>query len=74
MNFTIKADQDFQGVITEKIPASFQIVDADGGTVASSGPVREISWPANLKAGDILNLHYEYQAPKISPEIYFLGL
>jgi hypothetical protein len=73
MNFTIKADQDFQGVITEKIPASFQIVDADGGTVASSGPVREISWPANLKAGDILNLHYEYQAPKISPEIYFLG-
>ncbi|MEA2038015.1 MAG: hypothetical protein U9O94_11005, partial [Nanoarchaeota archaeon] len=73
MNFTIKANKNYNGDIVEYVPASFNISSQDGMSISEVGDVKEIRWNKNLKKGDTINLDYEYDAPDISPEFYLLG-
>lgn len=73
MRLHIKAHEDFVGIVTESIPETFEITKENGGTVTTTNHSKTISWPMNLKADSTIELWYEYQAPKISPKVYFLG-
>lgn len=73
MTLRIKADQDFDGTVTEKMPSDFEVIDAGGGIAGNNAAEKEIIWKVNLKNGEQTTLQYEYKAPEISPEIFLLG-
>ena len=60
MKFNIKANQDFNGQVIEKVPDSFKILG-------------ETSWLVDFEAGQTYQLSYAFDAPDISPEFYLLG-
>ncbi len=61
MTIKVKANQDFNGQIIEQVPACFEIT---GST----------TWDVDWQAGQIYELSYQFDAPDISPYVYFLGL
>jgi len=72
MTIKIKAKDDFQGEITESVPDSFE-VKAEGARIETTKNLKLIVWEVNLKGGEEIELKYEYQAPKVSPQLYLLG-
>lgn len=71
MNISVTPDTDFQGRITERVPASFII---EGASVSETTVDDKIlAWDVNWKAGTTYTLSYTYKAPDISPEFYLLG-
>ncbi len=73
MRVSITANADFQGTVTEKIPASFQITDRGGASLATQDDWQRLSWSETLAKDQRVELTYRYQAPKISPRLYGLG-
>jgi hypothetical protein len=67
----IKANQDYQGTIVEKVPSSFDV--KSDGQIIEQGYAKEISWNVNLKKDDSITLEYEFDAPDISPLIFLTG-
>lgn len=60
MRLKVIAQADFSGEIKEKVPAGFKTLSPT-------------TWPVHLTAGQEQTFTYRYQAPKLSPEIFFLG-
>jgi hypothetical protein len=74
MNFTIKANKDYDGLIREYVPASFVITPQDGLIVATVGDISKIlTWNKNLVKGETYNIYYEFDAPDVSPYLFVLG-
>ena len=75
MNFTIKANKDYDGLIREYVPASFDITPQDGLTVTTVGDTdtKILTWNKNLVEGETYNIYYVFDAPDVSPEFYLLG-
>ena len=74
MKLKIKANQDFNGEIVEKIPDSFQLINSESEIRNSNDPnTKEIFWNADWKAGESYELKYEFDAPDVSPYIFLLG-
>jgi hypothetical protein len=73
VNITITANQNHNGIITEYVPASFNITNQTGMTVIELGDTKILSWSVDLKKDDTVHLAYEYDAPDISPYFYLLG-
>ena len=75
VNINILANKDLSGGVKEKVPASFDISDiSSGGQIIDKNETTQtIAWPANLNAGDSIELSYVYDAQDISPEFYLLG-
>jgi len=73
MTLRVKANQDFNGTVTEKLPGDFKVINAGGGVAGNSSAGKEITWKVSLKNGQETTLKYEYKAPKISPQIFLLG-
>jgi hypothetical protein len=73
MNFTIKANKNYNGLIKEYVPASFAITPQDGLTVTTAGDTKILSWNRNLIKGETYNIYYEFDAPDISPYLFVLG-
>lgn len=73
MKFRIQSHEDFVGIVTESVPETFEITKKNGGTISADNKSKTLSWPVNFKAGTTEEIWYEYQAPKISPKVYFLG-
>ena len=73
MNFTIKANKDYDGLIREYVPASFVITPQDGLIVTTVGDTKILTWTRNLVKGETYNIYYEFDAPDVSPEFYLLG-
>ncbi|HLM84194.1 MAG TPA: hypothetical protein VK254_03220, partial [Candidatus Bathyarchaeia archaeon] len=75
----ITANENFDGLIQESVPASFEIkkFEEDGYKAFDSqetqGSAKIITWKVSAKKGDKLKLGYQYDAPDISPEFYLLG-
>jgi hypothetical protein len=69
MNFTIKANKDYDGLIREYVPASFVITPQDGLIVTTVGDTdtKILTWTKNLVEGETYNMYYEFDAPDISP-------
>ncbi|MDD5164295.1 MAG: DUF2341 domain-containing protein [Patescibacteria group bacterium] len=74
MKLKIKANQDFNGEIIEKIPDSFQIINSESEIRDSNDPnTKEIVWNADWKAGENYELKYQFDAPDVSPYIFLSG-
>ena len=75
VNISVLANKDLSGGIKEKVPASFVISDISaGGEISDKNETTQtISWPANLKAGENIELSYKYDPPDISLELFLLG-
>jgi hypothetical protein len=69
MHITLKANQDYKGIIKEQIPAEFKVIWQGDAQLEGSNLI----WNVDLKAGEAKTLAYEYTAPQISPELYILG-
>ena len=73
MHFTIKANKDYDGLIREYVPASFDITPQDGLTVTTVGDTKILTWNKNLVEGETYNIYYEFDAPDVSPYLFTLG-
>jgi hypothetical protein len=69
MKIKIKANEDFDGEIKEKIPQSFAIVNCSGCQVKE----KEIVWKVNFEKGKDYEFNFTFNAPNISPYLYLLG-
>ncbi|KFM18079.1 Concanavalin A-like lectin/glucanase protein, partial [Marine Group I thaumarchaeote SCGC AAA799-P11] len=73
MTIPITTNENYSGMITETVPASFEITPQDGLHVKTIGEIKELSWNVNLKQDDSITLFYEFDAPDVSPELFLLG-
>ncbi len=73
MTFEITVNQDFNGDIIEMVPNSYTISEADDATERKLNGEKFIVWQKSLNAGDTIELQYEYQGAKVSPQAYVLG-
>jgi len=73
MNFTINANQNYNGIINEYVPASFNITPQQGLTITTVEDTKLLTWNVKLKTDDTIRLYYEFDAPDKSPEFYLLG-
>ena len=69
----ITANREFNGVITERLPRGFVLVDAGGGTLTTLEEYNLLSWEASLEEGEEFSVTYRFDAPDISPYLYLLG-
>jgi hypothetical protein len=73
----ITVNEDFSGVVEERVPLSFVISEAiksrKHDTTIVDGDNRVIQWNLSLKKGETATLGYYFDAPDISPEFYLLG-
>ena len=73
MNFTIKANINYTGLIKEYVHASFKVTPQQGLTITTAGDTKELTWNKNLVKGETYNIYYGFDAPDISPYLYALG-
>ena len=70
----VTATKDFQGEISDIIPAGFTIPWQGPAKVTDNGDKgKVITWQVDIKAGETKELIYEYSAPKTGPAIYKIG-
>lgn len=65
----IKTLKAYKGVVTEKVPATFLL----NREAVVDDKWKNITWDVELEAGQSVDLSYEFDAPDVSPELYFLG-
>ncbi|MDD5221855.1 MAG: hypothetical protein PHY10_01610, partial [Patescibacteria group bacterium] len=73
MHLNLTAKSDFNGNIIEQVPEDFVITGQEGMDVEFNNGFKNIIWSKKIAANETINLFYEYQAPKISPQFYLLG-
>jgi hypothetical protein len=73
MGFTSNANKNYNGLINEYVPASFEITPQADLIITTINDIKILSWNKQLTKGEIYNLSYEFDAPDISPEFYLLG-
>lgn len=70
----ITPTDDFNGIIKETVPLSFEISNvSDNGKVDSTQELKTITWQINIKKNVTKVLTYSFLAPPVSPEFYLLG-
>ena len=70
----IKANRDFTGDITERVPRGFLLSDFGDAEISSLPEYTLLTWKnISLVEGDSLNLSYTFDAPDVSPYMYLLG-
>ena len=71
VHITVQANNNFQGQIAEEVPESFMVsnINAEGKLENN-----KIIWPADIVAGNNIELSYTYKPPFVSPEFYLLRL
>lgn len=78
-DYTVKlrvtANKAINGGINELVPRQFEIknISNSGSISKKDSNGQTIFWPAQLEAGETVELSYTYKAPDISPEFYLLG-
>ncbi len=73
MNFTIKANKNYNGPIIETVPKDFIITLQNGLTITEDNENKILAWNKNLISENSYNIYYEFDAPDISPEMFYLG-
>lgn len=77
----LKANEDFIGIISEKVPASFIISKNNQNGITNYDEVVDdtatsakiIKWNLSLPKDQEITIGYSYDIPDISPELYFIG-
>lgn len=65
----VKANEAYHGSIVERVPKSF-VINRETSIVDG---LKEIKWDVNLAKGEEAEFIYSFDAPDVSPELYFLG-
>ncbi|RJO59457.1 hypothetical protein C4546_02060 [Candidatus Parcubacteria bacterium] len=74
MAVTVKAQDDFVGLVEETLPGSFEVlIVSNNGQVKKEGKVLKIKWQVKWRANQIYTLSYRFNPPDISPELFLLG-
>gem|GEM_PF-3627327 len=79
VTLSVTANEDFDGVIEERVPANFEISklnDSESLAYESYGPdgnATVITWRISMSKGETIQLGYTFDAPDVSPEFYLLG-
>ncbi|MFH1585335.1 MAG: hypothetical protein ABIB79_01030, partial [archaeon] len=73
MDINVLINKNYNGLISEYVPASFEVTHQEGLVVEEIEETKKLSWDMKLKEGDELNLSYEFDAPDISPYMFLLG-
>lgn len=74
---TVTARKDFEGIIEERVPVSFEVNELEGviaydGVRVEEG-VKVLTWNVSLPEGESLELGYTFDAPDVSPAFYLIG-
>jgi hypothetical protein len=72
MRFTLTATTSFEGVLTERLPLDYTVLETEG-TVTATEDAQTITFPVTLLAGESTTLSYRFDSPDISPHLYELG-
>src|SRR3989344_8337438 len=73
MNFTIKANKNFNGKIKEFVPIDFEVLPQSDLKVSTLSNEKELTWDTKIKTGDIVSLGYNFRTGQESPYLYLLG-
>ena len=73
MSILFQSKEDFKGKLIETIPSSVNVVWQGRSIVEERGEIKTITWDLDIKANESIELIYEYQAPKISPDFFTFG-
>lgn len=76
MTLRVVSREGYSGKIIERIPGDFEVIDRGGSELEWSDDSHTIKfavWNVNLKPGEVYQYTYRFDAPDISPYIYFLG-
>lgn len=76
VHLKILANQDFNGEIVERVPATFEVTalgEIQEFSLKQDADSKYLIWDVELKAGDQLELGYEFDAPDVSPQFYTIG-
>ena len=77
MTLRVTSDTAWEGTVTERVPASFDISLPQQSqaydSVTEDGDTKLITWDVSISAGETVQLGYYFNAPDISPEFYLLG-
>lgn len=71
MDITIHSSENFVGIVSEYLPADFEILGEHNIEVFNN--YQALSFPVAIDAGGETTISYAYDAPDISPEFYLAG-
>ncbi|MEN9920299.1 MAG: hypothetical protein RL538_192 [Candidatus Parcubacteria bacterium] len=72
MELTIESTDGFRGVVTERVPAEFEIASTSAD-IRTDGAWKVLSWNVSIPAGGQKTVSYGFDAPDLSPYLYNLG-
>ncbi|MEY2664987.1 MAG: hypothetical protein RLZZ480_92 [Candidatus Parcubacteria bacterium] len=72
MTLTVATDETFEGVLTERVPASF-VVSSTTANITQDGDWQVLSWDVSIHGAGNQSFSYGFDAPDISPYLYNLG-
>lgn len=76
MTLRVFAREAYKGKISELIPGDFEIIERGGGVlewVDDTHAGKHLHWDVDMKAGEVYQFTYRFDAPDKSPYIFFLG-
>lgn len=71
MSMTIEANKSVSKIV-ETVPSNFEIEDSPEFTLSKDGK-QTLTWNKKLKKGDQIDISYKFNAPHISPALFFIG-
>lgn len=72
--FSVTANKDYKGEISDVVPAGISIPWQGPATVTeNSDGSKKITWQVDLKKGETAEFPYEFTAPLTSPAVYKFG-
>src|SRR5262249_32083770 len=73
MKITVTARDAFRGTVIERLPPDFKLGEPPDATITNEDDGSlELSWHVNLDAGESQTLSYVFDAPDVSPAMYYL--
>ncbi len=76
MTLRVFSREPYKGKISDLIPGDFDVVERGGGTLDwtdETHAVKRISWDVDMNPGEVYQFTYRFDAPDISPYMFFLG-
>ena len=72
MELTVHTDDSFEGVLKERVPATF-VISSTSAAITKEGDWQILSWDVTTAGAGTDTVSYGFDAPDISPFIYELG-
>ncbi len=73
MKLTLTSNKDFSGTLVEQIPQEFEVIWRGPAKVEESESGQSLTWEIDIKAGETMELAYEYLVPGDNDANFTLG-